>query len=129
MPDEAGRSALPPGAGVYRTAAYERVMAGYSGTPLAAKLGIKAGARVALVHAPDDFEAQFAVVFFVVLLGTNIYLNPARFRLDTLGTVFGLAAPLILAALCLMASTAGRVRIIRSTCSFFSAETAMATAR
>ena len=30
--------------------------AGYSGTPLAAKLGIKAGARVALVRAPADFE-------------------------------------------------------------------------
>jgi hypothetical protein len=32
-------------------------MAGYSGTPLPKKLGIKAGARVALVHAPDGFEA------------------------------------------------------------------------
>ena len=31
-------------------------MAGYSGTPLARKLGIKAGARVALVRAPDGFE-------------------------------------------------------------------------
>jgi len=30
-------------------------MAGYSGTPLVKKLGIKAGARVALVNAPDDF--------------------------------------------------------------------------
>src|SRR5712691_13430468 len=44
-------------------------------------------------------EAQFAIVFFVLLLGTNIFLNPARFRLDTLGTVFGLAAPLILATI------------------------------
>jgi hypothetical protein len=32
-------------------------MAGYSGTPLPKKLGIKPGARVALVDAPDDFEA------------------------------------------------------------------------
>jgi hypothetical protein len=32
-------------------------MAGYSGTPLAKKLGIKPGHRVAVVHAPDDFEA------------------------------------------------------------------------
>ena len=32
-------------------------MAGYSGTPLVKKLGIKEGARVALVNAPDDFQA------------------------------------------------------------------------
>ena len=32
-------------------------MAGYSGTPLVKKLGIKKGARVALVNAPDDFQA------------------------------------------------------------------------
>jgi len=30
--------------------------AGYSGTPLPKKLGIKPGARVALIGAPDDFE-------------------------------------------------------------------------
>ena len=32
-------------------------MAGYSGTPLPQKLGIKPGHRVALVQAPADFEA------------------------------------------------------------------------
>ena len=32
-------------------------MAGYSGTPLIKKLGIKEGARVAFVNAPDDFQA------------------------------------------------------------------------
>lgn len=32
-------------------------MAGYSGTVLSKKLGIKPGARVALVRAPDGFEA------------------------------------------------------------------------
>jgi hypothetical protein len=32
------------------------VMAGYSGTPLPKKLGIKAGIVVALVNAPDAFE-------------------------------------------------------------------------
>jgi hypothetical protein len=32
-------------------------MAGYSGTPLAKKLGIKEGSRVALVNAPADFES------------------------------------------------------------------------
>src|SRR5688572_20405241 len=31
-------------------------MEGYSGTPLAKKLGIKPGAHVALVHAPRQFE-------------------------------------------------------------------------
>ena len=31
-------------------------MAGYSGTPLAKKLCVKEGARVALVNAPPDFE-------------------------------------------------------------------------
>ena len=31
-------------------------MAGYSGTPLAKKLGIKAGHTVGLFSAPDDFE-------------------------------------------------------------------------
>jgi hypothetical protein len=30
--------------------------AGYSGTPLPVKLGIKPGARVALIRAPDGFE-------------------------------------------------------------------------
>lgn len=32
-------------------------MAGYSGTPLAKKLGIKQGSRVALVGAPRDFDS------------------------------------------------------------------------
>ena len=32
-------------------------MAGYSGTPLAKKLGIKEGSRVALVNAPKDFPS------------------------------------------------------------------------
>ena len=31
-------------------------MAGYSGTPLVKKLGIKEGSRVALVNAPKDFQ-------------------------------------------------------------------------
>jgi hypothetical protein len=33
-------------------------MAGYSATPLAKKLGIKEGSRVALVKAPKDFQAS-----------------------------------------------------------------------
>ncbi|MGB9084979.1 MAG: DUF3052 family protein [Terriglobales bacterium] len=32
-------------------------MAGYSGTPLAKKLGIKDGFRIALLHVPDDVKA------------------------------------------------------------------------
>ena len=33
-------------------------MAGYSGTPLAKKLGIRSGHRVALVGAPEDFAGE-----------------------------------------------------------------------
>jgi len=33
-------------------------MAGYSGTPLVKKLGIKEGSRVALVNAPENFQAE-----------------------------------------------------------------------
>ena len=33
-------------------------MAGYSGTPLAKKLGIKEGSRIALVNAPKDFQFE-----------------------------------------------------------------------
>src|SRR5688500_5484447 len=35
-------------------------MAGYSGTPLAKKLGIKQGATVALVSAPDSLDGDLA---------------------------------------------------------------------
>jgi hypothetical protein len=35
-------------------------VAGYSGTPLPQKLGIKPGARVALVRAPEGFERELA---------------------------------------------------------------------
>ncbi|MCC7448321.1 MAG: ABC transporter permease [Anaerolineae bacterium] len=44
-------------------------------------------------------EAKLAVGLFIVLLIVNVILNPARFRPENLGTVIGLAAPLILAAL------------------------------
>lgn len=33
-------------------------MAGYSETPLAKKIGIKEGFRIALVNAPDDFKSE-----------------------------------------------------------------------
>ncbi len=37
-------------------------MAGYSGTPLPKKLGIKEGHRVALVNAPTDFAATLGAL-------------------------------------------------------------------
>lgn len=37
-------------------------MAGYSGTPLVKKLGIKPGARVSLVNAPDDFRTTLGAL-------------------------------------------------------------------
>ena len=47
-----------------RTSAEVRVvpgtMAGYSGTPLPKKLGIREGSRVVLVNPPDKFERQLA---------------------------------------------------------------------
>src|SRR5438132_10026601 len=33
-------------------------LAGYSGTPLVKKLGIKPGSRVAIVRAPDGFQSE-----------------------------------------------------------------------
>ena len=51
-------------------------MAGYSGTPLVKKLGIKPGFRVALVSAPKDFRHELADlperVSFVTSLETNL---------------------------------------------------------
>lgn len=50
--------------------------AGYSGTPLAKKLGIRAGHSVALLSAPDGFEATLeglpdGVTFRTAARGTN----------------------------------------------------------
>ncbi len=36
------------------------IAAGYSGTPLAKKLGIKEGSQVLLIGAPDDYESLLA---------------------------------------------------------------------
>jgi hypothetical protein len=47
--------------------------AGYSGTPLPRKLGIKPGHRVGLIHAPDGFED---------LLGPNDATTLARTDVD-----------------------------------------------
>lgn len=37
-------------------------MAGYSGTPLVQKLGIKSGHRLTLLGAPEDFDATLGVL-------------------------------------------------------------------
>ncbi len=44
-------------------------------------------------------QAQFAALFFVLLLVINVVLNPARFAPAALGVTIGLAAPLILGAI------------------------------
>lgn len=44
-------------------------MAGYSGTPLAKKLGIKAGTRVALIGAPERMEESLAPLPEGVVIG------------------------------------------------------------
>jgi hypothetical protein len=41
-------------------------MAGYSGTPLVKKLGIKENSRVRLINAPDDFEKELGELPFGV---------------------------------------------------------------
>src|SRR5690606_27709330 len=60
----APRPAGAPGGAVDSTRAVVRVeavsQAGYSGTPLARKLGIEAGAEVGLVGAPEGFEDLLA---------------------------------------------------------------------
>jgi hypothetical protein len=40
----------------------ERNMAGYSGTPLAKKLGLKEGFRVAFVNSPKGFQKELGVL-------------------------------------------------------------------
>jgi hypothetical protein len=70
--------------------------AGYSGTPLPKKLGIKPGHRLALVHAPDGFalqdlpegvveadgEADVIVAFFVERAALAEALPGLRARMD-----------------------------------------------
>jgi len=47
-------------------------MPGYSGTPLAKKLGMKPGSRVVLVHAPGDYKAWLAPIPEGVSFGRTI---------------------------------------------------------
>jgi hypothetical protein len=46
-------------------------MAGYSGTPLAQKLGIKAGSRLLLINAPEGFEETLAPMPDAVTVATR----------------------------------------------------------
>jgi len=47
-------------------------MAGYSGTPLVRKLGLKADHRVALLHAPPQFDHTLGPLLKGVLLDTQL---------------------------------------------------------
>jgi hypothetical protein len=47
-------------------------VAGYSGTPLPKNLGIKEGARVALIGAPDRFEVMLGPLPDGVSVGTSV---------------------------------------------------------
>jgi len=50
--------------------------AGYSGTPLPRKLGIKPGARVALIAAPDGFESTLGSLPEAVTVGRGLGRRP-----------------------------------------------------
>jgi len=52
------------------------VMAGYSGTPLPKKLGIKAGSRVALLGAPDGYEETLGALPEGAQLSAQLRGNP-----------------------------------------------------
>ena len=47
-------------------------MAGYSGTPLAKKLGIKEGSALVAIGAPDDYASLLEPLPAGVLLGTRV---------------------------------------------------------
>ena len=47
-------------------------MAGYSGTPLPKKLGIKSGAHLALIDAPEDFNATLGELPAAVTTRTTV---------------------------------------------------------
>lgn len=49
-----------------------RRAAGYSGTPLPRKLGIKPGHRVAILNAPPDFDAGFVELFDHVKIAKSL---------------------------------------------------------
>ncbi len=54
-------------------------MVGYSGTPLARKLGIKPGARLALIGAPEGFAATLDLA---TVVGAVRVLHAARAPID-----------------------------------------------
>ncbi|HUB03920.1 MAG TPA: DUF3052 domain-containing protein [Solirubrobacteraceae bacterium] len=50
--------------------------AGYSGTPLTRKLGIKSGARLALIGAPDGFDSTLGSLPEAVTVGRRLGGRP-----------------------------------------------------
>ena len=52
-------------------------------------------------------ETRIALALLAVLLALNVWLNPARFAPAAWGTLIGLAAPLICAALASMPAMLG----------------------
>jgi hypothetical protein len=50
--------------------------AGYSGTPLPRKLGIEAGARIALIGAPDGFDSTLGALPDGVTVGRRLGRRP-----------------------------------------------------
>jgi hypothetical protein len=91
-------------------------MAGYSSTPLAKKLGIKAGHRLALVDAPDDFES-----LLVDLPDTTIVHRTLRGKQPAVPTDLtenvvrriGLAAGLVDNKVCAIDDTWSGLRFVR----------------
>ncbi|HEV2840298.1 MAG TPA: DUF3052 domain-containing protein [Chthoniobacterales bacterium] len=56
-------------------------MAGYSGTPLAQKLGIKAGQKVVTIGAPPGYRKLLSPLPDAVSLATNVERNAAFLHL------------------------------------------------
>jgi len=54
-----GLKSFSPYKALKTTPKSNRIMAGYSGTPLAKKLGIKPGSRIKLINAPDHYMDLF----------------------------------------------------------------------
>lgn len=76
-------------------------MAGYSGTPLPKKLGIKEGSRLAIVSAPEGFEATLGELPAAVSLTADIsgrpdivvFFTAARADLEARFAALGEAVP------------------------------------
>ncbi len=65
------------------------MMAGYSGTPLPKKLGIKPGHRVALVEAPSNFLDVLGLLLSLTAIGLGL---AALIRWKLTGNLYRLSA-------------------------------------